>query len=64
LFFGADPQVVAEHQAAVHAAKLAEYEALRDQVGDVMSPPQRRALEVGIAHERASVAMWQAAGRA
>lgn len=64
LFFGADPQVVAEHQAAVHAAKLAEYEAMRDQVGDLMPAPQRRALEVGIAHERASVAMWRGAERA
>jgi DNA-binding PadR family transcriptional regulator len=64
LFFGADPQVVGEHQAAVHAAKLADYEALHDQLGDLMPAPQRRALEVGIAHERASVAMWRAAGRA
>ena len=58
LFFGADPAVVAEHQIAVHRAKLAEYEALRGQILEVVPPGQLRALDVGIAHERAMIAIW------
>jgi PadR family transcriptional regulator, regulatory protein AphA len=58
LFFGADPEVVAEHQIAVHRAKLAEYEALRAQILDIVPPGQLRALDVGIAHERAMMAIW------
>ena len=59
LFFGADPEVVAPHQMRLHEAKLAEYEALHAAIGDQMPPSQRRALEVGIAHERAMLAIWR-----
>jgi PadR family transcriptional regulator, regulatory protein AphA len=63
LLFGADPAITARHQIALREAKLAEYLALREQHGDAMPAPQRRALDVGIAHERAAIAMWgEAAG--
>jgi DNA-binding PadR family transcriptional regulator len=59
LFFGADPAAVAARQLPLHEAKLAEYQALHVELsaGDV---PEGwlRALEAGIAHERASVAYW------
>lgn len=61
LFFGADPAIVAEHQKAVHAAKLADYERLRADVLSVIPPAQLRALDLGIAHERAMIAMWDRA---
>ncbi|MDX6685484.1 MAG: hypothetical protein QOF86_1612 [Baekduia sp.] len=60
LFFGADPAVVAAHQLVVHQAKLAEYEELRDRLGDQMPAAQRRALEFGIAWERSTIALWEA----
>jgi DNA-binding PadR family transcriptional regulator len=62
LFFGADPAVVAEHQIAVLEAKLAEYRALRANVLAVIPPGQLRALDVGIAHSEAMIAIWRATG--
>lgn len=59
LFFDADPAVVAEHQLAVHRAKLAEYEALRAAVLDHLPSGQGRALDFGIAFERALIALWE-----
>jgi PadR family transcriptional regulator AphA len=61
LFFGADPATVAEHQIALREAKLAEYLALRAEHGETLPVPQRRALDVGIAHERAMIAIWREA---
>ncbi|HWH92475.1 MAG TPA: PadR family transcriptional regulator [Baekduia sp.] len=58
LFFGAEPAIVAEHQAAVHRAKLAEYETLRDQIEGSAPAGRLAALDVGIAHERAMLAIW------
>jgi PadR family transcriptional regulator, regulatory protein AphA len=58
LFFGADPATVAAHQIATHAAKLAEYQALRDQIAPYVPPGQLRALDLGIAHERAMAEIW------
>jgi len=58
LFFGADPATVAEHQRAVHDAKLAEYTALRDEIAGHVPPGQLLALDIGIAHERAMLAIW------
>jgi PadR family transcriptional regulator AphA len=60
LFFGADPQTVADHQKAVHAAKLAEYEQLREQIAGHIPAGQLKALDIGIAHERAMLAIWDA----
>jgi PadR family transcriptional regulator AphA len=62
LFFGADPATVAEHQIAVLEAKLAEYRTLRADVLAVIPPGQLRALDVGIAHSQAMIAIWRAAG--
>jgi DNA-binding PadR family transcriptional regulator len=59
VFFGADPAVVAAHQLPLHEAKLAEYRRLLDELGDVMPPGQRSALELGIHHEEATIAMWR-----
>jgi DNA-binding PadR family transcriptional regulator len=58
LFFGGDPVTLAAHQTSLHEAKLAEYEALHSRLGDQMPAAQRRALEVGIAFERAMIAIW------
>jgi len=58
LFFGGDPAALAGHQTSLHEAKLAEYEALRAQLGDQMPAAQLRALDVGIAFERARIAIW------
>jgi DNA-binding PadR family transcriptional regulator len=60
LFFGADPQTVAEHQIPVHEAKLAEYETLRAQIAEHIPRGQLLALDVGIAHERAMIDIWRA----
>jgi PadR family transcriptional regulator, regulatory protein AphA len=60
LFFGADPDTVAAHQIPVHEAKLAEYEQLRDAIAGHVPPGQLRALDIGIAHERAMIAIWRA----
>jgi len=58
LFFGGDPAALAAHQTSLHEAKLAGYEALRAQLADRMPAAQLRALEVGIAFERAMIAIW------
>ncbi|MCW3023181.1 MAG: PadR family transcriptional regulator [Conexibacter sp.] len=62
LFFEADPGTVSEHQLTVHRAKLAEYEALRDAVVELLPPGQARALDFGIAFERAMIALWEGVG--
>jgi DNA-binding PadR family transcriptional regulator len=59
LFFEADPATVCEHQLTVHRAKLAEYEALRAAVVAVIPPGQARALDFGIAFERAMIGLWE-----
>ena len=61
VFFGAAPATVAAHQIAAHSAKLAEYEALREQIKDHVPPGQLLALEIGIAHERAMIGIWREA---
>ncbi len=60
IFFGADPGVVAPEQLAAHREKLAEYEALRESLGDApeLEGPAR-ALEAGIGHEREWVRYWE-----
>jgi DNA-binding PadR family transcriptional regulator len=62
LFFEADPDVVAEHQLTVHRAKLAEYEALRAEVHEHLPGGQLRALDFGIAFERAIIGLWEGVG--
>jgi DNA-binding PadR family transcriptional regulator len=58
LFFGADPPALAERQLAVHTARLAEYEALHDQLSNDAPTGPRLALECGIGHEREWVRFW------
>ncbi len=59
LFFGAEPGPLAGAQHALHAAKLAEYEALHASAGEWLSEGQRLALEAGIAHEREWLRFWR-----
>jgi PadR family transcriptional regulator AphA len=58
LFYEADPGTVAQHQLTAHRAKLAEYEALRARILELLSPGQLRALDFGIAYERAIIGLW------
>jgi DNA-binding PadR family transcriptional regulator len=58
LFFGADPAALAERQLAVHAERLAGYEALLDALGSEGPAGPRLALEAGIGHEREWVRFW------
>jgi PadR family transcriptional regulator, regulatory protein AphA len=59
LFFGADPGELADVQLATHRQKLSEYEAL------LAAPIEHRpagpwlALELGVRHERETVAFWE-----
>ena len=59
LFFGADPSELAEVQVETHRQKLSEYEAL------LQAPVEHRpagpwlALELGVRHERETVAFWE-----
>jgi PadR family transcriptional regulator, regulatory protein AphA len=62
LFFEADPGTVAEHQLTVHRAKLAEFEALRAAVVELLPPGQARALDFGIAFERSMIGLWEGVG--
>lgn len=62
LFFGADPQTVANHQIAVHETQLAQYRTLRDQIAGHVPPGQLLALDVGIAHEQAMIEIWGRTG--
>lgn len=58
LFFGADSQLLATEQLAIHRAQLAEYLVL--QQSELLRPGQRLALEMGIGHEREFVRYWEA----
>jgi DNA-binding PadR family transcriptional regulator len=58
LSLGAAPGPLAAAQLASHQAKLAEYEALRERLGDAMGEGQRLTLEAGIAHARVWVGFW------
>lgn len=60
IFFGADPAALAREQLAAHREKLAEYEAVRDALGDdpALEGPART-LEAGIRHEREWVRYWR-----
>ncbi len=59
LFFGADPQDLAQSQLDAHRRKLEEYEEL--QKLDPGSEPRGPwlALEAGIGHERQSIRFWE-----
>jgi DNA-binding PadR family transcriptional regulator len=59
LFFGADPALVAAHQLPLHEAKLAEYRTLRAAIAASVPAGQLLALDTGILHEEAMIAMWR-----
>jgi PadR family transcriptional regulator AphA len=59
VFFGADPHTAATHQIAVHEAKLAEYQHLRDQIAGHVPSGQLLALDIGIAHAQAMLGIWR-----
>jgi len=59
LFFGADPGALARAQLPAHRAKLAEYEAIRDGMPELVPDGPRLALEAGISHERRSIEFWE-----
>jgi PadR family transcriptional regulator, regulatory protein AphA len=59
LFMGADPEMLADAQLTAHRGRLAEYEALHEQLTQGDTPEGwRLALEVGIGHEREFVRFW------
>jgi PadR family transcriptional regulator, regulatory protein AphA len=61
VFFGADLAMLAPAQLEAHQAKVAEYEAIREQLQDADIPKGIMiTLEVGIEHERDAVRFWSA----
>ena len=58
LFFGADPQNLAEIQLETHRQKLAEYDALQRLQGADGPQGPWLALELGVRHERETVRFW------
>ena len=61
VFFGADPQAIAEQQIAHHEELLATYEGLHADLAKAQDAPRGpiSTLEAGIRHERAMVAYWR-----
>jgi DNA-binding PadR family transcriptional regulator len=58
LFFGAEVGDLAEVQLQTHRKRLAEYEALREQFTDEAPLGPQLGLDLGIRHERETVAFW------
>jgi PadR family transcriptional regulator AphA len=58
LFFGADIQGLAAVQVETHRKRLAEYEALHEQIAGQGPAGPRLGLELGIRHERETVNFW------
>jgi PadR family transcriptional regulator AphA len=58
LFFGADIRELAEVQLETHRQKLAEYEALLEQIAGHGSTGPSLALDLGTRHERETVSFW------
>jgi DNA-binding PadR family transcriptional regulator len=61
VFFGADPQAVAERQVTAHEQMLATYEELHAALSQAPDSPRGpiSTLEAGIRHERAMIAYWR-----
>ena len=59
LFFGADPAAIANAQLPAHRAKLAEYEAIREGMPEIVPEGPRIALEAGIRNERYFIEFWE-----
>jgi PadR family transcriptional regulator AphA len=59
VFFGADPAMIAVDQAAIHKAKLTEWEGLRRSLRDLDIPEGvLLSLDAGIVHHRAFARFW------
>ncbi|MCZ0991349.1 PadR family transcriptional regulator [Streptomyces diastatochromogenes] len=58
LWFGARPEQLAPAQFAEHESTLGKYEQLAEDVGELLTPGQREALEFGIRYERMMVDFW------
>jgi len=59
LFLGGDPKGLAGAQLSLHRRKLAEYEALDEQIQGHVSAGFGLALRAGIGHEREWVRFWE-----
>jgi PadR family transcriptional regulator AphA len=59
LFFGADPAELAQVQLEAHRRQLAEYERIREEMPEEVTPGPRLALEAGIRHARTWISFWQ-----
>lgn len=58
LFFGGDPQQLAQAQLPTHRARAAEFEALAEQIAGQVPPGFLLTLKAGIGHEREWVRFW------
>ncbi|MFF7333889.1 PadR family transcriptional regulator [Streptomyces sp. NPDC090306] len=63
LWFGGRPERLAPSQLGEHERTLREYRELADEVGELLTPGQREALEFGIRYETMMVDFWQWVGR-
>jgi PadR family transcriptional regulator AphA len=63
LFFGGDPQRLAEAQLRTHRAHLAKFEALAAEIAGQVPPGVLLTLRAGIGHEREWVRFWAAVER-
>jgi PadR family transcriptional regulator AphA len=63
LFFGGDPKGLAQAQLPLHHEKLAEYEAIAEQLERHLPTGFMLALRAGIGHEREWVRFWEAVER-
>jgi PadR family transcriptional regulator AphA len=59
LFFGADPKQLAAVQIEANRARLAEFERIRDEMPDEVPSGPRKALEMGIRVEQATIEFWE-----
>nr|BFD86124.1 hypothetical protein StreXyl84_55250 [Streptomyces sp. Xyl84] len=58
LWFGARPRVLAPVQLDEHRSTLRSYAELAEEVGELLTPGQREALEFGIRYEQMMVDFW------
>lgn len=58
IYFGADPQPLAEARLPIHERQLAELEARLERLGATMTRGGRLALEAGLGHELEWVRFW------
>ncbi|MEU5087803.1 PadR family transcriptional regulator [Streptomyces sp. NPDC021356] len=58
LWFGGRPQVLAPAQLEAHRGTLRSYAELAEEVGELLTPGQREALEFGIRYEQMMLDFW------